>query len=77
MAQINFTIEVVDGKATIRLPEGRRQKSDAAALEDLTLKISDALGDVEERHIGDHVHTYLNNDGTTTTTKHNHLHGEH
>lgn len=55
--QVNFTVEITpDGKAIIRLPHGRGQQRDAAAVKDLTLELAEALGEVEERHIGDHHH---------------------
>jgi hypothetical protein len=54
---ITFEIEFDDeGNATIRLPEGKGQQRDAAAVDDLTLKLAELLGRVKERHVGDHHH---------------------
>jgi hypothetical protein len=57
MRNITFDIEFDDdGKAIIRLPEGKGQQRDAAVVADLTEKLAGLLGEVEERHIGDHHH---------------------
>lgn len=54
---ITFTMEFdAQGKAVIRLPEGRSQQADAGKVADLTDRLSKMLGKVEERHIGDHHH---------------------
>lgn len=55
--QITFTMDFDEnGEVVIRLPEGSQQKVNAAKTADLTDKISKALGEVKERHIGDHTH---------------------
>ena len=45
-----------DGQAIIQLPHNLNQQRDANAAASFTDKLSKALGDVVERHIGDHVH---------------------
>lgn len=67
--QINFTVTIEDGGeyAKIEVPHGRGQQRDANAIADLTKKLAEALGEVEERHQpAPHVH--LDNEG------HNHQH---
>ena len=55
--QVTITVDFDDqGIATIRIPAGATQRVNAAAAEDLTDKLSKALGKVLERHRGDHHH---------------------
>lgn len=50
---INIKIDFTpDGKAIIRLPEGKTQQADANKAADLTDKLAKSLGKVTERHIG-------------------------
>lgn len=59
MGQANLKITFDEqGNATIRLPEGKTQKVDAAKLAEFTDKLSKAMGTVKERHIGDHHHAH-------------------
>lgn len=69
--RITFTIDISeDGEtATLRLPEGRGKERDAAKIADLTIKIADSIGPVEERHIGNHDHHH---DGHNHSHTHNH-----
>jgi hypothetical protein len=45
-----------DGTATVEIPHNRNQQRDAQAAASFTDKLSKALGEVLERHIGDHHH---------------------
>ncbi len=54
---VNLTIVVAeDGTATIQIPHAKNQQRDANAAASFTDKLSKALGEVLERHIGDHHH---------------------
>lgn len=53
---VHLTIIVDGDKATIQIPHNKNQQRDANAAADFTDKLSKALGEVEERHIGDHHH---------------------
>ena len=69
MKSITFEIEISDdGEAFVRLPEGPGQQQNAAKVAPLTIKIAEAIGPVEERHIGNHTHTHDNH------THDNHTH---
>lgn len=55
--RVHLTILVgLDGNAEIRIPHNKNQQRDANAAAAFTDKLSQALGDVVERHIGDHHH---------------------
>ena len=57
-----------NGNMRIEIPHDARNRSgDANAAARFTEKVADAIGDVEERHIGDHTHHV---DGTITYHKH-------
>jgi hypothetical protein len=65
------TLEITldaNGNIRIDIPHGKNKARDANAAADFTDKLSKAIGDVEERHIGDHHH---HDHGTDHT--HNHL----
>ena len=55
---VTLVIDVAnDGTATIQIPHDNRNLArDANAAADFTDKLSKALGEVLERHIGDHHH---------------------
>ena len=64
--QITFTVEFNDdGTAIIRHPDGRMKAANAAELADLTLQLGEALGTIEERHVGDHDHHHTDHDTNT------------
>lgn len=69
MGLVKFTIAVgSDGKATIRIPEGKEQARNADAAASLTLQIAKALGRVTERHVGRYENgVHVHDDGTTHT----------
>ena len=63
---VHLVIDVADdGTATIKIPHNKNQQRDANAAASFTDQLSKAMGTVEERHIGDHVHH---------THDHNHTH---
>lgn len=45
-----------NGNVRIDIPHGSNQARDANAAADFTDKLANLIGDVEERHIGDHEH---------------------
>ena len=54
---VHLTITVAeDGTAIIQIPHNKNQQRDANAAASFTDKLSKAIGDVVERHIGDHHH---------------------
>ena len=66
---ISFDVEFNDdGTAIIRHPDGRMKEVNAAKLADLTMALAEGLGEIKERHVGDHEHTH-----DDTTTDHTHL----
>lgn len=67
MAQVTFTVEFSDdGKALIRLPDGKTQQVDASKIAEVTDALSKKLGLVLERHIGSWHHgIHTHQDGTT------------
>jgi len=65
------TLEITldaDGNIRIEIPHGRNRQRDANAAATFTDKLSKAIGDVTERHIGDHEHHH--HDGTSHTHHH-------
>lgn len=62
---LDITVDL-EGRATIEIPHDRNQARNAQAAERFTDQLSKALGEVEERHIGDHHHH---------THEHGHEHG--
>jgi hypothetical protein len=46
------------GQATIRLPEGKGQKVEAGKAAAFTDALARKMGNIKERHIGDHTHEH-------------------
>lgn len=66
------TLEIsLDSKGNLRIdiPHDRNQARNANAAADFTDKLARAIGDIDERHIGDHTHHV---DGSITYHDHNH-----
>jgi hypothetical protein len=54
--QVHMVVTFENGQMKIEIPHGRAQQVDASKVEDLTLKLAEAMGEVTERHVGDHHH---------------------
>ena len=65
---VHLIIKVAeDATATIEIPHAKNQQRDARQAADFTDKLSKAMGEVLERHIGDHHHhTHEHTHGTVT-----------
>jgi hypothetical protein len=64
--QVTVVIDVQpDGTATVQIPHDRNVAGNAEAAASFTDKLSQAMGEVTERHIGDHHHS---------EHEHNHVH---
>lgn len=73
MAIVNIEISFdYNGEAIISIPHGKNQQRNANKAASFTDRLSKALGDVKERHIGDHEH----HDGDVAH-RHNHRHHHH
>jgi len=61
---VTLEISIDDaGNLRIDIPHGKNKARDASAAADFTIQLAEAIGDIEERHIGDHTH---NIDGSIT-----------
>ncbi len=68
LVTLEITLDA-EGNLRIDIPHGANKARDANAAADFTTKLAEAIGDVTERHIGDHTHHV---DGSVTFHDQNH-----